>query len=57
MGARWEWAGTELWLAEAYIGAGNTDGATAAIESARPVLEVLGSLLEIERARSLLKRL
>jgi len=57
MGARWEWARTELWLAEAYIGTGNTDGATAAIESARPVLEVLGSLLEIERARSLLKRL
>ncbi|MEX2652307.1 MAG: adenylate/guanylate cyclase domain-containing protein [Acidimicrobiia bacterium] len=57
LGLKWELARTELWLAEAYLGTGNRDGASRAVESARPVLEGLGSVLEIERARSLLKRL
>jgi hypothetical protein len=57
LGMRWEVARTELWLAEAYIESGRDNNATEAIESARPVLERLGSLLEIERARILLKRL
>ena len=57
LGTQWELARTELWLAEAYIESGRDDNAMEAIESARPVLERLGSLLEIERARSLLARL
>ena len=57
LGAKWELARTNLWLAEAHIGTGNRDGATSALEAAQPVLEGLGSLLEIERARDLLTRL
>ncbi len=57
LGAKWELARTNLWLAEAHIETGNRDPATSAIESARPYLDSLGSLLEIERARSLLSRL
>ena len=52
----WELARTELWLAEAHIQSGDVGTAAKAIESAGPVLESLGSLLEIERARTLLKR-
>jgi hypothetical protein len=57
LGTPWELARTGLWLAEAYIESGRDNNATEAIESARPVLEKTGSLLEIERARALLKRL
>ena len=56
-GTPWELARTQLWLAEAHIASGNPDTAAEAIELARPVLERLGSLLEIERARALLARL
>jgi len=55
--AKWELARTELWLAEAYIEIGDGMGATRALESAGPVVEELGSLLEIERTRVLLARL
>jgi tetratricopeptide (TPR) repeat protein len=57
LGTPWELARTELWLAEAHIESGELERAAQAIESAGPVLESLGSLPEIERARALLKRL
>jgi hypothetical protein len=57
LGTPWELARTELWLAEAHIESGELERAAQAIESAGPVLESLGSLPEIERARGLLKRL
>jgi hypothetical protein len=53
----WELARTDLWLAEAHIENRHPEEAASAIESARPVLESLGSLLEVEQARSLLERL
>jgi hypothetical protein len=56
LGTPWELARTELWLVEAHIETGDRESATTALDSALPVLEGLGSLLEIERARSLLAR-
>ncbi len=53
----WEVARTDLWLAEAHLMKGDREPAAAAIASARPILEALGSLNEIERARSQLARL
>jgi len=53
----WEVARTNLWLAEAHSAMGDSDAASAAVGSAQPILEELGSLLEIKRARSLLARL
>jgi hypothetical protein len=57
LGTPFEIARTDLWLADAHLSAGDPEAATSAIESARPVLEGLGSIPEIERARSLLLRL
>ncbi len=57
LGVGWELARTDLWLAEAHLAMGNREAAETAIASALPILEELGSLIEIERARSLLTRL
>jgi tetratricopeptide (TPR) repeat protein len=53
----WEVARTQLWLADAYLATSNREGAANAIAAAQPILESLGSLNEIERARSLLAQL
>jgi hypothetical protein len=57
LGMKWEVARTDLWLTEGLIETGDRGKAAAALDSTRPVLDELASLLEIERARSLLERI
>ncbi len=57
LGMRWEVARTDLWMAEALLEMGNQLEARSALETALPILETLGSLIEIDRSRTLLDRL
>jgi class 3 adenylate cyclase/tetratricopeptide (TPR) repeat protein len=57
IGARWEWACTELRLAEAELTAGAEEAARACLEGALPVFEGVSSLREIDQSRELLRRL
>jgi class 3 adenylate cyclase/tetratricopeptide (TPR) repeat protein len=54
LGARWEQACTELWLAEALLAAGQPESARTGLERALPVFDELRSLREASRARELL---
>ena len=57
LGVPWEVARTDLWLAEGFIVSRDVASAVKALDAALPVLEELGSLIEIERARELLTRI